>query len=71
MNVIKAIDYADQNGGIKIGFSGYDDKKLIKYVKENIHVPSYFMQRVEDIHLIIEHLLTSLIKKKELLRMDD
>lgn len=71
MNVIKAIDYANKNGGITIGFSGYDGGKLIRYAKENIHVPSSFMQRVEDIHLIIEHLLTSLIREEELLRIQD
>lgn len=71
MNVIKAIDYANKNGGITIGFSGYDGGKLKKYAKENIHVPSSYMQRVEDVHLIIEHLLTSLIREEELLRIQD
>jgi len=71
MNVIKAIDYANKNGGITIGFSGYDGGKLKKYAKENIHVPSSFMQKVEDVHLIIEHLLTSLIREEELLRIQD
>lgn len=71
MNVIKAIDYANKNGGITIGFSGYDGGKLLKYAKENIHVPSSSMQRVEDIHLIIEHILTSLIREEELLRIQD
>lgn len=71
MNVIKAIDYANKNGGITVGFSGYDGGKLKKYAKENIHVPSSSMQRVEDMHLIIEHLLTSLIREEELLRVQD
>lgn len=71
MNVIKAIDYANKKGGITIGLSGYDGGKLIKYAKENIHVPSFYIQRVEDVHLIIEHLLTSLIREEELLRIQD
>ncbi len=71
MNVIKAIDYANKNSGITIGLSGYDGGKLIKYAKENIHVPSFYIQRVEDIHIIIEHLLTSLIREEELLRIQD
>jgi len=69
MNVIKAIDYANKNGAITIGLSGYDGGKLIKYAKENIHVPSFYMQRVEDVHIIIEHLLTSLIRDEELIRI--
>ncbi len=64
MNVIKAIEYANKNDGITIGFSGYGGGKLLKCAKENICVPSYYIQRVEDIHLIIEHLLTSLIKEE-------
>jgi D-sedoheptulose 7-phosphate isomerase len=65
MNVIKAIEYANENGGITIGLSGYDGGKLLKSAQENIHVPSSYMQRVEDIHLMIEHLLTSLIREEE------
>lgn len=66
MNVIKAIEYANENGGITIVFSGFDGGKLLKSAQENIHVPSSYMQRVEDIHLLIEHLLTSLIREEEL-----
>ena len=65
MNVIKAIEYANKNGGITIGLSGYDGGRLLKSAQENIHVPSYYMQRVEDIHLMIEHLLTSLIREEQ------
>ncbi len=65
MNVIKAIEYANKNGGFTIGFSGCDGGKLLKCAQENIHVPSSHMQRVEDIHLLIEHLLTSLIKEEQ------
>lgn len=64
MNVIKAIEYANKNGGITIGLSGYDGGKLLKCAQENINVPSYYMQRVEDTHLIIGHLLTSLIREE-------
>jgi len=65
MNVIKAIEYANKNGGITIGLSGYDGGKLLKCAQENIHVPSFYMQRIEDIHLIIEHLSTSLIREEK------
>ena len=64
-NVINAIEYANEHGGITIGFSGYDGGVLKQCVKENIHVPSNCMQQVEDIHLIIEHMLTSMIKKEQ------
>jgi len=67
-NVIKAIEYANQKGGITIGFSGYDGGKLIKCAKINVHVPSFNMQRVEDIHMLVAHLLMSLLLEKEKLK---
>ena len=68
-NVIKAVEYANENGAITIGLSGHDGGKLLKSAKENIHVPCYDMQRVEDIHLLIEHLLTSLIREEQKTKM--
>ena len=64
-NIIKAIEYANRNGGLTIGLSGCDGGKLLKCAQENIHVPSFYVQRVEDIHLLIEHLLTSLIREEQ------
>ena len=68
LNIIKAIEYANKNGGITIGMSGFDGGKLLKCAQENIHVPSSYIQRVEDIHLLIEHLLTSLIREEQKLK---
>jgi len=62
MNVIKAIEYANANQGITVGFSGYDGGKLLQCAQENVHVPSFSMVKVEDLHLLIEHLLTSLLR---------
>lgn len=62
MNVIKAIEYANANGGLTVGLSGYDGGKLLKCAQENIHVPSFDMQKVEDIHLLVLHLLFRLLR---------
>ena len=51
--------------GFTMGLSGYDGGKLLECAQENIHVPSSYMQKVEDIHLLIEHLLTSLIREEQ------
>lgn len=64
-NVLKAIEYANSHGGMTIGLSGYDGGRLLKSAQENIHVPDFYMQRVEDIHLLLEHLLTSLIREEQ------
>ena len=64
-NVIKAIQYANDNDGISIGLSGYDGGKLLKNAQYNIHVPIFDMQIVEDIHMMIDHLITSLIRNEQ------
>lgn len=62
MNVVKAIEYANQNGGHTVGISGYSGGKLLKVAQENIHVPSSNMQKVEDLHLMVLHLLMSILR---------
>ena len=62
MNVIKAIEYANQQGAVTVGFSGYDGGQLKRCAQENIHVPSFDMQKVEDIHLLVLHLLFRLLR---------
>lgn len=65
MNVIKAIEWANANGGVTVGFSGYDGGKLKRNAKWNIHVPSYDMQKVEDLHLMFLHILFRLLADGE------
>ena len=67
----KDLDYANDNGATTIALTGHDGGKLLKSAKENIHVPCYDMQRVEDIHLLVEHLLTSLIREEQKTKMMD
>jgi len=64
-NVIKAIEYANQNGAKTIGFSGYDGGRLIKCASINIRVPSFNMQKIEDVHMIVVHILVSLLFERE------
>ncbi|MDO8634734.1 MAG: SIS domain-containing protein, partial [Dehalococcoidia bacterium] len=65
MNVIKAIEYANKNGGHTVGISGYSGGKLLKVAQENVHVPSSNMQNVEDLHLIVLHLLISILRDEQ------
>lgn len=65
-NVVKALQYANDHGGITIGFSGYDGGAVLQSAQYNVHVPNSNMQQVEDIHLLIEHMLTSMIKEEYL-----
>ncbi|MEX2213755.1 MAG: SIS domain-containing protein [Phycisphaeraceae bacterium] len=56
-NVLEAIDYANANGGITLGFCGYEGGKLIKAAAHHIHVPINDMQIVEDLHLVLNHVM--------------
>ena len=61
-NVIKAIEYANENEGITIGWTGFDGGKLAAAAQVAIVAPSYNMQRIEDIHMILTHLVSSMIR---------
>jgi len=56
-NVIKAIKYANSCSATTIGFSGCGGGKLKEITKECIVVKSHNMERVEDVHLIISHII--------------
>jgi len=56
-NVIKAFEYAKTIGGITISFTGYDGGRLKDISVYNIHVDINNMQIVEDVHLIMNHLM--------------
>ncbi len=63
-NVIKALEYANENGAITIGLTGFDGGKIKNIAKETIIVPSYNMQCCEDIHLMLQHIITSTIREE-------
>ena len=61
-NVLKAIDYANKEGAITIGLTGFDGGKLAKIARISYTVPSNCMQQVEDIQLLIEHMLSMILR---------
>jgi len=64
-NVIKAVAYANEQGATTIGFTGYDGGKLKELAQISIHAPCKNMQRSEDIHMILGHVLTCSLQNKE------
>jgi len=64
LNVIKALEYANGNGAISIGFTGFDGGKLKDVSKISLIVPSQNMQRCEDVHLLLAHMLSLMIKEE-------
>ena len=61
MNVVKAIEYANENGGISVGLTGYDGGKLKKLAKYNINVPIDDMQITEDVHMVLDHCMMKIL----------
>jgi len=65
-NVVRAIEYVNANDGVTIGLTGFDGGRLRKICQVCVHVetPAGEYGPVEDIHLVIEHLITSCLKRK-------
>ena len=61
-NVLKAIEQANYMGARTVGMTGFDGGKLAKLVQINVHVPSHIIEHVEDIHLILEHVITKALR---------
>ena len=61
-NVINAAEMAHRYDATVIGFTGFDGGRLAQLASINIQVNSNIIEHVEDIHLMLEHLIVSSIK---------
>jgi len=57
-NVLEAVKAAGEKGGYTIGISGFDGGKIRDMVDLSLVIPSDSMERIEDVHLVINHILT-------------
>ena len=64
-NVIKAVEFANENGATTIGLTGFDGGKLGKAVKVSLNVPVDDMQIAEDLHIVIVHLICKYIAENQ------
>ncbi|MDG6108627.1 SIS domain-containing protein [Dactylosporangium aurantiacum] len=62
-NVVEAVRYASDRDIETIGLVGFDGGQLKKLADHCIHVPVYDMQKVEDIHLVVNHVMMALFKE--------
>ena len=65
-NVLEAIELANSREAITIGFTGMTGGKLVKLAHLAVHVPSMRMPQVEDVHLILQHMICSAIADQDL-----
>ncbi|HUW41684.1 MAG TPA: SIS domain-containing protein [Rectinemataceae bacterium] len=56
-NVLKAIDYANGNGAVTVGLTGYDGGRLKRAAGHSVRIPVDDMQITEDLHLVLDHLI--------------
>ncbi len=62
-NVLKAVDLANTMFATTIGLTGFDGGKLGQMVDLQIHVDSQCIEHVEDIHLMLEHIITKALRE--------
>lgn len=62
-NVLKAVQVARAGGAFTIGWSGYKGGKLAKIVDLPIVIPSDSIEQIEDIHLMMAHMVTVSVRK--------
>ncbi len=62
-NVLNAIALANQSGATTIGMTGFDGGLLAAMVDVSVVVPSNCMERIEDVHIILEHTICSTIRE--------
>ena len=60
-NVLKAIDYANANGGTTIGLCGFSGGKLAQKVNIPVRADCDDMQKIEDVHMITVHMSMQMI----------
>lgn len=63
-NVVNAIRLANQVPAKTIGFTGFDRGQLGPLVDIEVHVPSHLIEHVEDVHLVLEHLITRELRER-------
>ena len=60
-NVLKAIEYANANGGVTIGLTGFNGGKLKQICAHSVNMNVDDMQISEDLHMMMDHLSMKVI----------
>lgn len=64
-NVVRAVEYAKERGNLVIGLTGYNGGALMQLSDVRLHIPIDDMQVVEDLHMVFDHLIMSVLSKDE------
>ncbi len=63
-SVLEAIEYARSAGAVTVGFIGFGGGKLKELTDKSIVLPSCDYGQVEDIHLVLDHIFTCLVRER-------
>lgn len=64
-NVINGIEEAKKHSATTIAFTGFTGGKLGPMADIHIHVDSKIIEHVEDIHLMLEHMIVKTLKDRQ------
>lgn len=62
-NVLEAVRVAREAGAFTIGLTGFQGGKLRELVDLCLIVPNTCMEQIEDIHLILQHTITTVLRR--------
>jgi D-sedoheptulose 7-phosphate isomerase len=62
-NVLRAIELGNLEGAQTISFTGFDGGKLRSLSTMNVHIPSSWIEQVEDVHLILGHIMCTALRQ--------
>ncbi len=63
MNVVNALEFAKLRGATTLVFTGFDGGKVKDIAHLCLAVPNNSMEQVEDIHLLLEHIITTCLRE--------
>jgi len=63
-NVLKAMEVAEANQALRIGFTGFKGGKLGNMVDIQINIPSDNYGQIEDLHLMLEHMMINALQDR-------
>lgn len=61
-NIVSAAEYAKSRGGKVIGFSGFKGGKLKEFSDVNVNIPSESYEQIEDLHMMLTHIIVCYFK---------
>jgi D-sedoheptulose 7-phosphate isomerase len=62
-NVLRAVELANEIGATTIGFTGHGGGQLGSIAKIEVRVPNQFADQIEDVHLILAHLISRRLRE--------